>query len=279
MKKKQHYIEQRLNYDSTLQFIEKMYDRYPKLKSATIRNDDDVLYCDDEQLNQFFSEIYAVANYLEFGRNIIYIDRSVLSQLKTCKALEQNIIIDINKYFPFKGAYVDAPLDDKLLGFFVSPNPNNVDLGFSIAPFFTRSFQDEINKNKANVLDDDYSKRVYQHIINCCAFIASVNAGINLVYKPAKELKPNNKKKRSLCKWYEAGFRIGSEIREYEKRKSPNRRTGIKVRPHIRRAHWHHFWTGSKDNRKLVLKWVAQTSVGAKNGDIATTLRLIRGDV
>lgn len=40
-------------------------------------------------------------------------------------------------------------------------------------------------------------------------------------------------------------------------------------RPHARRGHWHHFWTGSKnsDARKLVLKWVSPTYVNSSNED------------
>ncbi|EMO24671.1 hypothetical protein LEP1GSC170_1243 [Leptospira interrogans serovar Bataviae str. HAI135] len=26
--------------------------------------------------------------------------------------------------------------------------------------------------------------------------------------------------------------------------------------PHIRRAHWHHFWAGSNEERKLILRWL-----------------------
>lgn len=31
---------------------------------------------------------------------------------------------------------------------------------------------------------------------------------------------------------------------------------GSRKRPHIRHAHWHYFWTGSNDDRKLVLHWI-----------------------
>lgn len=36
-------------------------------------------------------------------------------------------------------------------------------------------------------------------------------------------------------------------------------------RPHMRRGHWHNFWTGPRDgDRKLVLHWIPPTFIGAK---------------
>ncbi|MGC6378155.1 hypothetical protein ACNO7L_10190 [Bisgaard Taxon 45] len=40
-------------------------------------------------------------------------------------------------------------------------------------------------------------------------------------------------------------------------------------RPHIRRAHWHGYWTGKRDepeNRKFDLKWLPPFAVGLKDG-------------
>lgn len=53
------------------------------------------------------------------------------------------------------------------------------------------------------------------------------------------------------------------EIRDTEERWSP--------RPHLRKAHWHSFWTGprkegAENNRKLILKWLYPVLVGAKGG-------------
>lgn len=35
-------------------------------------------------------------------------------------------------------------------------------------------------------------------------------------------------------------------------------------RPHARRGHWHHYWTGTKDERKAILKWQPPTIVHAE---------------
>lgn len=52
------------------------------------------------------------------------------------------------------------------------------------------------------------------------------------------------------------------------------------TRPHTRRGHWHHYWTGPKakpGERKLVLKWTHPVLVGGANGDVIT-VRPVKGD-
>ena len=42
--------------------------------------------------------------------------------------------------------------------------------------------------------------------------------------------------------------------------------------PHVRRAHWHNYWTGARESaeRCLVLKWIPPVFVGGASADIAT---------
>lgn len=72
---------------------------------------------------------------------------------------------------------------------------------------------------------------------------------------------------------WDVGFRLGAAIRharEQEHRK-PGDGTHASPRPHIRRAHWHAFWTGPKakvgqqaPERKLVLKWLPPMAVNVE---------------
>jgi hypothetical protein len=68
------------------------------------------------------------------------------------------------------------------------------------------------------------------------------------------------------------GERIGASIRKHrleQPRQNINSKTGgahAAPRPHVRRAHWHHFWTGPKDGeQKLVLRWLPPIPVGHKH--------------
>lgn len=91
--------------------------------------------------------------------------------------------------------------------------------------------------------------------------------------------KPSDKKYikdkfREVQKW-DLGTQTGMVIRKIQKRNSskPDKeadvnedyipKEGAAKRPHSRRGHWHHFWTGKRntEERKLVLRWVAPTFI------------------
>lgn len=51
------------------------------------------------------------------------------------------------------------------------------------------------------------------------------------------------------------GERIGQQLRQANQSLSPE--TGRKVKPHLRKGHWHGFWTGPKDQQqKFIYKWI-----------------------
>jgi len=65
------------------------------------------------------------------------------------------------------------------------------------------------------------------------------------------------------------GVRIGSTIRRTMSHggSGENTGTGSGKRPHMRRGHWHNYWTGPMDGeRRLVLKWTAPTMIHADKG-------------
>ena len=118
--------------------------------------------------------------------------------------------------------------------------------------------------NTVNIMKTEFVENIVAYI--CCR-----NAEIETIYKPRSE--GPTRRRESSATWHEVGFRIGSELRAYERMKSERgpHKSGT-VRPHMRRAHWHHFWTGPRDGeRKLVLKWVPPTMVAVKNGEIGAT--------
>lgn len=111
-----------------------------------------------------------------------------------------------------------------------------------------------------------------QLMANGVAYLCSANADIVPSYKPQRGLKRNNAKRRSQATWHDVGYRIGSELRSYNRARSvSSEHLGGTVRPHMRRAHWHHYWTGPRDGeRKLVLKWLPPTMVGVGGIESAT---------
>ena len=79
-------------------------------------------------------------------------------------------------------------------------------------------------------------------------------------------------------KVWEVSYRIGAEIAMAKSGNySSEGGAGHTVRPHIRRAHWHRFWTGSRsepENRKLVVHWLPPMVVASDTvEDIIPTVR------
>jgi hypothetical protein len=72
---------------------------------------------------------------------------------------------------------------------------------------------------------------------------------------------------------WEVGFRIGAEIRAFEERNkeaAEHLGTGTAMRPHVRRAHWHSFWTGPRDQpqqRRKRVRWLPPTPVNVSHSD------------
>jgi hypothetical protein len=78
---------------------------------------------------------------------------------------------------------------------------------------------------------------------------------------------------------WDVGFRLGAAIRNY--RANEGRTEGglhHSPRPHIRRAHWHSFWKGKRnneENRKIVVKWIPPVPVNLEEGEVIPTIHPI----
>lgn len=60
---------------------------------------------------------------------------------------------------------------------------------------------------------------------------------------------------------YMIGAKTGAMLRKARREAFEHEPTGRTVAPHIRRAHWHGYWTGQRKgpqsiNQKFVLKWL-----------------------
>src|SRR5690606_32674005 len=78
--------------------------------------------------------------------------------------------------------------------------------------------------------------------------------------------------------WH-TGFRIGTALRRAENERNTSQGAAERRSPrsHIRRAHWHAFWTGPRNEpqkRKLVLHWLPPILVNV--GDIDDIIPTIR---
>lgn len=117
-------------------------------------------------------------------------------------------------------------------------------------------------------------------------YLTAINAEIEPVTKQAitkkltaPTINEYSNKTQSKTQISTVGYRFGNEYRRY-KRDNTERSLqsashsgggkGVKKTPHIRRSHFHSFWTGKKDNpddRKLVVKWLQSVFVGSSEYD------------
>ena len=81
-------------------------------------------------------------------------------------------------------------------------------------------------------------------------------------------------------KVWEAGYRLGSFLAKAKSEGGGGSGDGAEraVTPHIRRAHWHTYWTGPRkdpDRRAAVVKWLPPIRVGVDEG-LIPTVRVVK---
>ncbi|XDD52548.1 AcrVA2 family anti-CRISPR protein (plasmid) [Leptospira sp. WS92.C1] len=64
----------------------------------------------------------------------------------------------------------------------------------------------------------------------------------------------------SAVVWY-VGVEISKKLREYRNLEKSNDSKDGKMTPHIRRAHWHHYWVGNKEEPDLIVRWLSPIPV------------------
>lgn len=93
------------------------------------------------------------------------------------------------------------------------------------------------------------------------------------------------KDKRREVRLFECGRQTGELIRKFQisgqikRAKETAAGKGSPKRPHSRRAHWHHYWTGPRDGkRQLILKWNPPAFINADlfgQKDLPTTTNIV----
>lgn len=112
-----------------------------------------------------------------------------------------------------------------------------------------------------------------EHFLGCILYISSKEADVRTVYVPQKV--QSRKGRQTDCTVHDVGFRIApqlAEVRrvyEYDAAGSNDCRNARHVAPHVRRGHWHGYWTGPRGNPTgLEIKWLPPTVVNASRGAI-----------
>lgn len=121
-------------------------------------------------------------------------------------------------------------------------------------------------------------------------YLASKNAEIKEVKIPQSQrtiapVKGKGRPKRVAIKAYQVGYTFGKSFEQQVTAQNTVRdqavgqRNGLTVRPHVRRAHWHHYWTGA-GRTILEVRWIQPTLVlpNEKKETELATIRKVSGD-
>ncbi|MBI5549318.1 MAG: hypothetical protein HY901_35990 [Deltaproteobacteria bacterium] len=117
-----------------------------------------------------------------------------------------------------------------------------------------------------------------RHLLSLVLYLCSQEPDLTRRPPPAPSSyrKPVLRPPRQPTVW-PVGLRIGAALRTAAQgeHSEPGDPTGRAVRAHVRRAHWHCYWVGSRaegrPGERLELRWVAPVAVGA--GEAVATVR------
>lgn len=112
-------------------------------------------------------------------------------------------------------------------------------------------------------------------LVQLVLYICAQNKEVELdpdqekIYRAPKE-KKHIKDKYSEIRMFNCGEEIAQQIRRSYRQGQVNYTylkdagdsgSGTPKRPHVRRGHWHHYWTGKADDKKIILKWQPPTFI------------------
>jgi len=122
----------------------------------------------------------------------------------------------------------------------------------------------------------DYERMLREHynqVLSHLLYVVADNSDQEVEYRPSGK---SRRKGRCESTIHAVGRRVGraigaAKVRYVGEGGTEGDRT---VRPHVRAAHWHHYWTGPRsepEKRELVLRWVMPTFVNGGTDAVTVT--------
>lgn len=157
-----------------------------------------------------------------------------------------------------------------------------------VTQFNFREYNDELSvpEHIRQALLQDWTQmilRPLQLVLYLCAANSEIETRqVPRLVRPTSgngPARPKKECKASDVAAFDIGVRIGASIRRAAQYNSPARvsepGTGSPKRPHSRRGHWHHYWTGPHTGkRELVLKWTPPTFIHADDAGPAPVVQI-----
>lgn len=124
----------------------------------------------------------------------------------------------------------------------------------------------------------------YRIALNACNYLCAANAEIRdvkIAKKNRQKAENGNRKHGLAIQTSQVGYRIGQRFEKMYKDQgdismSKDGYKGNKKRPHVRRAHWHHYWTGT-GRTNLEVRWLEPVFVMGLEEEIDTVIHEVEG--
>lgn len=148
-----------------------------------------------------------------------------------------------------------------------------------------KGYDNEATSKRGIQILSDFASKALQLILYICAVNADIceNPEQKSYYRKPSSASLSKDIAREVRKW-DVGYRIGNVIRKVDHSNSndddaiivdynPNHKHTPK-RPHMRRGHFHHYWTGSRilGTRKIVLKWLPPQFINASLDELPAVI-------
>lgn len=290
--------------------LEKLYPYYSneEITNLLVKNLEEM---SDNNLD-FCVNILAIAKWYYCGRQMYKFDEELSKLLSNQNKSDITVSIETLKHLPCDNFFVERQFNNSA-GFFVSVDEEVVTIvdiyptGISsiicpIADQITirdlfesaiRTNSDEAKKYLSGDSEKDQQSidatvdvicERFQYIV----YLSAINAEIEPITKGAigkrtsntnDNPKPTTQSKTQISN---VGYRIGASLKPkqtnvtYVDKNKLSEHHGTPKAPHIRRSHFHSFWTGSGENKTLVVKWIGAVFVNGDKEIDTTTLHTIK---
>ena len=140
-------------------------------------------------------------------------------------------------------------------------------------PLDGQSIAEHASNYCKNAVSIDYYNSIFKIAISYLLYICSQDPEIT------NEQKPNSAPSKTYCKASKNGLRIipaprpkfwkvGTEIgNKIRAQRHQTHTTSTKRSPHLRRAHWHGYWTGPRSDPNFAYKWLHPIFVNPQDDD------------
>ena len=262
----------------------------------------DFLVCEQMSKLETMSQmagLTALNNWYWSGRQVYRFDPELAELLYA--QTKDDVDIDSKTLLLLPCPHFYISLEDKIRkGFFVSYINDNIyfsDYLSDAKDSYVEAYLFPVPKNETKLTDIiehlnaeykrkvtrkqvlEFSKRISGYL-QFVVYLSAINAEIEPVTKGSIVTRQAGKKpviRQGRTEISNVGYRLGNTIRASKTEKATikyvgEHSQGSQKSPHIRRSHFHSFWTGSGEDKALIVKWVNTIFVhgNENNNDIST---------